>query len=281
MELKGKVCVVTGASSGLGFETARKFAAMGSAVTLVCRDRQRGEAAVSRILGETPDARLELVLCDFASLASLRRFIGEFKTAHEHLDVLFNNAAVMKMERTLTEDGLETMFQVNYLAPFLISESLLSLLEKNPGARIINIALPMKSMRLDFDNLQAEKRFRPLRTFFHTKLCLMVWSVELARSLAGKGISIYATDPGPGKFKSDLTREAHTLFFFLSGLIAKTAEQAASTVVYLATSDCAHGEMRRAFRGRKEIPISPYWADREQGGRLLSVTKELLERHGG
>jgi NAD(P)-dependent dehydrogenase (short-subunit alcohol dehydrogenase family) len=110
MELSGKTCLVTGASSGLA--AAKKFAAGGANVALLCRDVQKGENAREEIRIETPCASLELSYCDLASLASIENFIREFKETHVRLDILFNNAAVMKTRRTLSGDGLELMFQI-------------------------------------------------------------------------------------------------------------------------------------------------------------------------
>jgi NAD(P)-dependent dehydrogenase (short-subunit alcohol dehydrogenase family) len=124
MLFSGKNCLITGANSGLGFAVSRKFARRGAHTILLCRDIARGEEAVQMILQETPNASVDLMICDLSSMDSMQSFITDFKAKYSRLDILLNNAAVMKRKRTVTEDGFEMMFQVNYLAPFMLMNSL-------------------------------------------------------------------------------------------------------------------------------------------------------------
>ena len=133
--------MITGASSGLGLATARQFAKLGLNVTLLCRDPVKGENAVTQVRQDIPNASLELMICDLASTESVRSFVRKFRESHSQLDILFNNATVIKQRHSVTQDGFETMFQTNYLAPFMITTSLLDLLRNSSSARIINIAV--------------------------------------------------------------------------------------------------------------------------------------------
>ena len=125
MTFSGKNCLITGANSGLGFAVSKRFANMGANTIMLCRSKEQGENAVLEIRRETPNASVDLMICDLASMKSLQSFIEDFKAKYSQLDALFNNAAVMKRKRTVTEDGFEMMFQVNYLAPFILMNSFL------------------------------------------------------------------------------------------------------------------------------------------------------------
>ena len=128
MTLLGKNCLITGANTGLGLAVSKKIANMGANTIMLCRNKEKGENAILEIKKETPDASVELMICDLSSMKSIQSFIEEFKGKYSKLDLLYNNAAVMKQKRTVTEDGFEMMFQVNYLASFILMNSLLELL---------------------------------------------------------------------------------------------------------------------------------------------------------
>jgi len=202
MSLSGKICVVTGASSGLGLATTKQFTRLGAKVILICRDPEKGENAISEIQREVPNASVELMISDLTSFESVRNFIEKFKTNRSQLDILFNNAAVMKMQRTVTRDGFETMFQTNYLAPFILTMSFLDLLKKSAPAQVINIAVPSHKLRLDFNDLQSSNHYGAWDSFFKTKLCLLLFTIELSRRVDGSGVTVVST--APGSFKSNL-----------------------------------------------------------------------------
>lgn len=276
MNLSGKTCLITGANSGLGLAMAKRFAKSGAEVVLLCRDRQKGETALREIRTATPNASAELMICDLASLDAVGNFIREFTKTHDKLDILFNNAAVMKLQRTVTGDGLEMMFQTNYLAPFILTTALLETLKRSPSARIINIASPPPKMRLDFDDLQSTKDYHAYRSFFQTKLCLLLFTIELSRKLAGTNITANATDPVPGTFKSNLIREAPRPLVWLQGLFAADADKAAENVVFLAAADEPRAMTGKLFLGRREKPLVAYWRDEAIGERLWSATQSLV-----
>jgi NAD(P)-dependent dehydrogenase (short-subunit alcohol dehydrogenase family) len=279
MDIAGKTCIITGANSGLGLAASKQFARLGCKLILVCRDRTKGENAVQEVLREIPQASIELLLCDFASIASTQKLIEKIKGSYSKIDVLFNNAAVWKMQRCVTGDSLETMFQVNYLAPFMLTTSLLDLLKNGSPARIINIAVPPRKMHIDFDDLQVSKNFKAFYSFFHSKLCLLLFSLEISKRLSGTGINLFITDPGPGKFKSDLTREAPRFLAWMADLFAKSADKAAETIVYLASSEDLRGKSGSLFLGKKIKPLADYWEDNSTRERLWAVTETLIESH--
>ena len=179
--MAGKVAMVTGANSGIGLVTARELADRGAAVVLVCRDRERGEAALTEIKSRSAGGAVELMLCDLASQKSIREFAEEFKRTHDRLDVLVNNAGVYFRNRTVVEGNLETTFAVNHLAYFLLTNLLLDVIERSAPARIINVSSGAHTYgRIDFDDLQGEKNYKRCSRvceleagehFFHLRAC--------------------------------------------------------------------------------------------------------------
>lgn len=234
MNLSDKNCLVTGASSGLGLEVSKKLARLRANVIMLCRDKTRGEKAIFEIKDIVPEASVEIMLCDLSSIKSIEKFLSAFKEKYSHLDILFNNAAVMKKNFTLTKDGFETMFQTNYLAPFIITNSLLSLLQKSSSAKIINVAVPSKKLRLDFDDLQNKNNYKPLDAFFQTKLCLLIFSLEFARRIGETGIKVVSTVPGA--FKSNLGRETNKFVRYIMNLIAADVDKAADYIFAIIVS---------------------------------------------
>jgi len=136
--MAGRICMVTGASSGIGKETSKKLVELGATVVMACRNQKRGEKAMSEIMAGSNDAEVELLLVDFTSLNSVRGLAKEFLEKHDSLHVLVNNAGRVTMKRSMTADGFETTFQVDYLSHFLLTNLLLGVLERSAPSRIIN-----------------------------------------------------------------------------------------------------------------------------------------------
>jgi len=274
MNISGKTCVVTGASSGLGLAATKQFARLGANVVLVCRDQKKGGNAVTEIQREASNASVELMICDLASIESIRNFIEKFKANHSKLDILFNNAAVMKMQRTITEDGFETMFQTNYLAPFIITMSFLDLLKNSSPAQVINIAVSSHKLRLDFNDLQSSNHYGAWDSFFKTKLCLLLFSIELSRRIDSSGITVVIT--APGSFKSNLVREARWPIGQIKNLFSGTVDKAAKNIVFLASSYEDHSRNGKIYLRKQEQTIIPYWNDSSISKRLWSITESLV-----
>jgi NAD(P)-dependent dehydrogenase (short-subunit alcohol dehydrogenase family) len=275
MDLSGKTCLVTGASSGLGLAAAKKFAAAGANVVMLCRDVQKGETAREEIRIQTPCALTELAICDLASIASVQNFCRQFKENHASLDILFNNAAVVKTRRTVSADSLELMFQTNYLAPFMLTNALLDLLRNSAPARIINIAVPPDKLTLDLDDLQAVNSYKAMNAFMRTKLCLLLYSLELSRRLEGSGVTLNILDPGP--FKSDLARDMPRLVTGLIGLFEKSADAAAEHVLRLAAADDLQGKSGLIYVEQKLKTPVPYWQDQALRERLWNDTQAIID----
>ena len=273
MELSGKQCLVTGASSGLGFAVSKALAQKGASITMLCRDQKKSESMIRDIKRETSDASIELMICDLASMQSIRQFIEDFRANRSRLDILFNNAAVMKRTRTVSQDGFELMFQVNYLAPFIFMNAFIGLLQNSSSSQVINISRPSHKLRLEFDDLQFSQNYSMYNSFFATKLYLLFASLEFARRHDEDGITTLLVDPGP--FKSRLVREI-PLIGWLKNLISAPVTHAADNVLYLMTSDVIKNKNGKVFKEKQEWPLSEYWKDTKTGERLWSLTESLI-----
>lgn len=274
MTLSGKNCLITGANTGLGLAVSKKCTKMGAHTLLLCRNTEKGEHAVHEIKQETPHASVELVICDLSSMTSIQRFIEGFKAKYSTLDILYNNAAVMKQKRTVTEDGFEMMFQVNYLAPFLLMTSFLDVLKKSSSPYIINNGRPADKYRLDMDDLQFVKKYSMYHSFFHTKLCLLFASLELSRRPERDGITVTMIDPGP--FKSDLVRDV-PLMGWIKNLFSAPVEKAAENILYHITSDEPEKKNGKVFKEKQDKPLIEYWKDTSISERLWSVTESFIK----
>jgi len=204
-DLSGKTVLVTGANSGIGFETARMIAANGATTLLACRDPERAAAAESRILAAHPDATVEVLLVDLADLSSVRRAAAAFATRRDRLDVLINNAGVMLQTRSETADGFEASFGTNHLGHFALTGLLLGALAKAPGARIVTVSSTGHRFGpIAFDDLQLENGYTMLRAYGQSKLANLLFSYELQRRIERTGWSMSAIACHPGGANTNL-----------------------------------------------------------------------------
>lgn len=259
----------------MGFSVAERFARLGAKTIIVCRTEESGERAAVEIEKQVPNAAVDVMSCDLASMASIDTFVGKAKAGYPRLDLLFNNAAVMKRERTVTADGFEMMFQVNYLAPFMLMRTLVEQLRASPTALVLNNGRPSGKLRLDFEDLQFAKRYRTYESFFRTKLCLLLATVELAQRPDGAGMSIHMADPGP--FKSGLVREIPWPAGWVKNLFSAPVDEAADNILSVAESDDARTGTGMVFKKRQTVPLAPYWQEAETRQRLWAATEAMLE----
>jgi NAD(P)-dependent dehydrogenase (short-subunit alcohol dehydrogenase family) len=196
----GKFAIVTGANSGIGYDTALELARAGAEVIVAARNKARGEAAVERIKAACSRALVRFEVLDLASLASVRHFAGRIKAQHGKLDILVNNAGVMALpRRRLTVDGFETQLGVNFLGHFLLTALLLPLLMKAEAPRVVQISsIAHRRGQIALDDLQAEKRYKPWRVYQQSKLAMLIFALELQRrsDAGGWGITSVAAHPG-------------------------------------------------------------------------------------
>ncbi|HEX3596297.1 MAG TPA: SDR family oxidoreductase [Polyangiaceae bacterium] len=272
----GKVCVITGATSGIGEVTASRLAADGATVVLVARSRDKGEGVVRGITAK--GGRAELAVADFASLDDVRRVAKELLSRLPRLDVLVNNAGAINMTRTTTRDGLETTFAVNHLAPFLLTHLLLGRLKESAPARIVNVASRAHTRGgIELDDLEGKKAYRGFKAYAQSKLCNVLFTYELARRLEGTQLS--ANCLHPGVIASGFGKNQPGIFSFGAKLVAPllwTPEKGARTSLYLAESPEVEGISGKYFDDdTREIRSSKISYDRDVQRRLWEISERM------
>jgi retinol dehydrogenase-12 len=267
--MRGRTVLVTGATGGIGLETARALAKMGARVVIGARDAARGQAVVDEIA--RGGGRAELLEMDLASFASVRRASERFGGAHARLDVLVNNAGVAVRERRLTEDGHELTWQTNFLSHFLLTRLLMPVLRAAQKSRIVNVSSEgHRSGRLDWDNLELERDFGGFRAYANTKLAQICFTRELAR----REPSVAANALHPGAIATGIWRAAPAPARWLLGLVLPSAEKGARPVVRLAAAPELDGVTGRYFIKMREAQPSAPAANDADAARLWTVAEE-------
>lgn len=283
--MQGKVCMVTGANSGIGKATALGLAQMGATVVMVCRDRARGEAAQSEIKTKSGNTSVDLLLADLSSQQSIRQLVESFKQSYTQLHVLINNAGVFMLRRRATVDGLEMTFAVNFLAPFLLTNLLLDLLKASAPARIVNVSSEAhEGGFIKIDDLQTKKHYRPMRAYGQSKLALVLFTYELARRLEGTGVTANCLHPGfvaTNIGQSGLGLIGRTVAKFILTLLGISPEEGAKTSIYLASSPDVEGITGKYFvksMARESAPISYDESLQRQLWEKSATLVNLLEK---
>jgi NAD(P)-dependent dehydrogenase (short-subunit alcohol dehydrogenase family) len=291
---QGRLAIITGANSGIGFHTARHLARAGAQVILACRNAEKGEAARAKIAAEIPAAQLEVRVLDVADLDSVRRFAAEFLDAGRPLDLLINNAGVMALPtRRTTPQGFEMQFGTNHLGHFALTGLLLPSLLRQAGSRIVTVAsIAHKGGVLNFDDLNAERRYDPRKAYQQSKLANLVFGIELDRRLRAKSADTASIIAHPGVAVTNIV--SNGMGTGLQGRIASVAialfaqsdDRGSWPTLYAATSPEAHGGGYYGPDGIAEVkgtPVEvqpkPKALDPEAGKRLWQVSEEMTGVH--
>ncbi len=281
-DMHGKVCVVTGANSGIGKATALGLAQLGATVVLVCRSQSRGAAALAEIKQRSENGSVALLVADLSSQQQVRRVAAAYRQQFGRLDVLVNNAAVAKRKRAVTEDGLELTFAVNHLAPFLLTHLLLDRLKASAPARVVTVSSAAHGdSTINFADLQGEQRYKSFGAYSQSKLANVLFTYELARRLQGTGVT--ANCLHPGLVATAIFRDAP--LWMRAGLaLARPfilrSERGADTVLYLATDPEVAEVTGRYFEQRKPVQSSPLSYDTDVARRLWDVSEALTTASG-
>jgi retinol dehydrogenase-14 len=277
--MRGKVCLVTGANSGIGRATAMALAMEGATVVMVCRSRDRGEAARADITTQSGNDAVDLLLADLSSHREIRQVAEEFRRRHQRLDVLINNAAAIIGARRVTEDGLEATFALNHLSYFLLTDLMLDMLNASAPSRIVNVgSVAHEGTTIDFDDLQGERRYDGRGAYAVSKLANLLFTYELARRLEGTRVT--ANCLHPGVVATNITKEA-VLWVRLAATLLRpiflSPEQGAETVIYLATSPDVEGVSGKYFIKKAPVDSSPESYDRDAARRMWEISADLTK----
>ena len=283
----GRVAVVTGSNTGLGYETALVLAARGAHVVLAVRDVDKGKAAAARVLGKAPSADVTVQPLDVGSLTSIRAGAEELKNAYPRIDLLINNAGVMYPPKQLTDDGFELQFGTNHLGAFALTGLLLENMLPVEGSRVVAVAsIAHTRGRIRFDDLQWERRYNRVAAYGQSKLSNLLFTYELNRRLAARDVPTVAVAAHPGISNTELMRHVPGSGLpginTLAGLVTNSPEMGALATLRAATDPNVRGaeyygpDGIRELRGHpKRVESNKQSHDQDVQGRLWTVSEEL------
>jgi NAD(P)-dependent dehydrogenase (short-subunit alcohol dehydrogenase family) len=276
--MRGKICLVTGATSGIGKVTATALAAQGAEVVIVGRNAQKTQAAAQQIRAETGNDSVHFLLADFSDLGQVRDLAAAFKKGYSRLDVLVNNAGAYFNTRRKTAYGVEATFLVNHLAPFLLTNLLLESIQNSAPARIVNVSSNAHhNGTMDFNDLGFKRFYFGMKAYARSKLANIMFTYELSRRLEGSGVTVNALHPGhvaTDIWRTDFSFFGPVLKWFMEQ-IAITPEQGADNTIYLASSPEVEGVTGKYFVKREAVASSPVSYDEKLARQLWEISEKM------
>lgn len=275
---KSRVAIVTGSSSGIGYETARVLANKQASVIIAVRNLDKGNKALAKIRQQYPDADLKVMELDLANLAAVKNFTENFKQNYSHLDLLINNAGVMIPPYTKTVDGFELQFGTNHLGHFALTGQLLSLLLDTKGSRIVNVSSGAHAMgKIDLDDLPWEKRsYAPWKAYGDSKLANLYFTYELDRQLKAHNLEALATASHPGWTATELQRET-PFMEYLNGFFAQNITMGALPTLRAAIEPGLQGAEYFGPKGFMEMRGYPVKVKSNELSQDQAIAKKLWE----
>lgn len=282
-DLAGRIALVTGANTGLGFEAARVLARQGAQVVIGCRSPEKAAAALDRIRQQHPDAQISSVSLDLGDLASVREAASELDEL-PHLDLLINNAGIMMPPLELTADGYESQFGVNHLGPFALTGLLLPKLENADAARVVNTSsIAARSGRMMFDDINAENGYSATARYSMSKLANLLFSSELERRLRDNGSSTVSVACHPGIANTELSRYLPGWFSLMEPVVKhlfNTPLQGAWPTLQAATDASVrggeyYGPSRRRQTSGPSVKVSAKRVNEALAGQLWQVSESM------
>lgn len=243
---KGRIGLVTGANTGLGYETAKGLASTGMKVVMACRNLEKAEDAKEKILKTHPDSDIAVMNVDLASMKSVREFAGDYLKLYDRLDILVNNAGIMVPPYSKTEDGLESQLAINYFSHFLLTGLLFRIIVNTPGSRIVTLASNAhKKAQINFDDLNWEKGYRPLKAYRQSKLACLLFAFELNRRIKNRKFGTLSVAAHPGLSITKLVRHFPKWLLFagqpLTKIITHPPDKGALPILYAALGSNVKG----------------------------------------
>ncbi len=280
VDLTGKTVLITGATSGIGLEASVALARMGARLVMVGRDPAKTAAKLIEVRKRSGASVVESLLCDFSSQAQIHKLANEFRVKHDSLHVLVNNAGSVFAKRGLTEDGIERTFAINHLGYFLLTNLLTDLLVKSAPARVVNVAsVAQYNGTMDFEDLGFERGYKIMRAYARSKLANVLFTRELAKRLAGTGVTVNCLHPGAvaTNIWNGAPRWIRPLVVLASRLTMLTPAQGADGIVYLATSPELEGKTGLYFERNRPKTPSPLACDDALASRLWERSARLVK----
>jgi NAD(P)-dependent dehydrogenase (short-subunit alcohol dehydrogenase family) len=279
--MHGKTVLITGANSGIGFETAKALIQRGASIIMVCRDQRRGQIAQSEVRAAVADAIAPILLiADLSSQASIHQLSTTIHKRFQHIDVLINNAGGVFSRREFTVDGIEKTLAVNHLAPFLLTHLLLDLLKAAPAGRIVNIASNLHNASPDFfDNLQGEQKYNFILAHKQAKLGLILFTYELARRLKDTHVTVNCAEPGPvaTRFGDNLSGLAGLFLKVMKRLpLFQTPEKGARMPVYVASSPEVTNVTGKYFIKYKQADSKPITYNIDIAAKHWAISEKFV-----
>ncbi len=277
--MQGKVCLVTGATSGIGRATATALADKGAEVFIVCRNPDKGEQLKQDIIDQTGNQQVHTLIGDLAVQADIRRVAAEFLATGKPLHVLVNNAGVVNQTRTLTGDGYEEMFAVNHLAYFLLTDLLLERIKASAPARIVSVSSGahkfVKGMK--WDDIHYEKGYKTFTVYGQSKLANILWTRRLAQQLDGSGVTANCLHPGAvGTNLGSQNGWFGKIVMKLLSPFFRSPEKGAETSIWLATSDEVEGVTGGYFYNCKPLEPEAWAKDDKEAEKLWALSEEMV-----
>jgi len=232
--MKDKTVLITGATSGIGKATAIGLANLGATIVFTTRDDAKGAATREDIARLTGNNNMEMLHCDLASFESIRACCAEFKEKYQQLHVLINNAGTWDFKRRESKDGIENIFATNFLAPFLMTTLLLDVLKESVPSRIISLSSGLHSGTINFDDIEAKRKFSGFKAYAQSKLAIILFTRFLAKNLEGTGVTVNCVHPG--MVKTDLGRDAGAIARGMFKIMGSDPAKGAETSIYLASA---------------------------------------------
>jgi NAD(P)-dependent dehydrogenase (short-subunit alcohol dehydrogenase family) len=271
--MKGKICLITGATSGIGKETALALARMGAAVIFTARNVGKGEATRDQIVTASDNEDIHMLECDLLDLASVYDCCARFKEKYNKLHVLINNAGIWEKKRRPSKDGIESTLAVNHVAPFLMTNLLLDLMKKSAPARIISVSSGLHGGTINFDDIEFGRRYGGMTAYRQSKLAGILFVKELSRRLSGTGVT--ANCLMPGFVSTDLFRNSGFFSRAFVRTFGLSPEKGAETSIYLASSPDVDAISGECFRKKRVAKTSRESNDSALAAKLW----ELSERY--
>ena len=275
-DLNGKIAIVTGANSGMGFATVEALSDMGATVLMLCRNKERGRAAITSLTAEK-ERKLDLIICDLGDYSSIRNATGYIRENYPRVDILVNNAGFISLDRQETKEGVERQFGINHLGHFLLTTQLLDLMV--PGSRIVNVASGAHKVgRIHFDDINLKNGYNVIKAYSQSKLANVLFTKELARRLKKRRISVNCCHPGAVATNIGIDRETG-FGKTITGLLKpffQTPADGARTAIYLAVDEAVSNKTGGYYYMCKPARSSRLSKDKDLAKRLYELSEGMV-----